>query len=60
MAKTAPAGPILITGSSSGIGRSSALALHALAGGDRTEPQRVAEHRAALVRAVGQLAAQRP
>jgi AcrR family transcriptional regulator len=34
-------------------------ALHALAGGDRTEPQRVAEHRAALVRAVGQLAAQR-
>jgi AcrR family transcriptional regulator len=35
-------------------------ALHALAGGDRTEPQRVAEHRAALVRAVGQLAAQRP
>ena len=35
-------------------------ALHALAGGDRTEPQRVAGHRAALVRAVGQLAAQRP
>jgi AcrR family transcriptional regulator len=34
-------------------------ALHALAGGDRTEPHRVAEHRAALVRAVGQLAAQR-
>ena len=29
MAKTAPSGPILITGSSSGIGRSSALALHA-------------------------------
>lgn len=29
MAKTAPAGPILITGCSSGIGRSSALALHA-------------------------------
>ena len=29
MAKTAPTGPILITGSSSGIGRSSALALHA-------------------------------
>ena len=28
MAKTAPTGPILITGSSSGIGRSSALALH--------------------------------
>ena len=29
MAKSAPSGPILITGSSSGIGRSSALALHA-------------------------------
>ncbi len=29
MAKTAPTGPILITGSSSGIGRSAALALHA-------------------------------
>lgn len=29
MAKTGPTGPILITGSSSGIGRSSALALHA-------------------------------
>ena len=34
-------------------------ALHALAGSDRTEPERVAEHRAALVRAVGLLAARR-
>ena len=32
-------------------------ALHALAGGDRTEPQRVAGHRAALVRVVERLAA---
>ena len=34
-------------------------ALHALAGSGRTEPERVAEHRAALVRAVGLLAARR-